>query len=171
MESLDTVTPEIIEDREEAINGERQKERKDKDQSGFTLIEIMVVVMIIGLLAGLVGARIWQYIGPAKQNAAKAQIMNFKTSLDKYYMDNGRYPTTEQGLQALVEKPAGFPEPKNYDPDGYLDSIPLDPWGYEYVYFSPGVQGGKYSLESYGADGVDGGEGEDADIESWNMSN
>lgn len=138
--------------------------------AGFTLIEIMVVVMIIGLLASLVGVKVYQVYGGAQRKAAKAQIRELMTKLDLYYLDNKKYPTTEQGLQALVQAPTTSPQPKNYPPGGYMDEAPLDPWGNDYVYFSPGTQGGPYSLESYGADGLDGGEAENADIESWHMS-
>jgi len=144
--------------------------KEKKRMEGFTLIEIMVVVMIIGMLAALVGVRVYQSFGTAQRKAAAGQIRNFMTALDTYYLDNRKYPTTEQGLQALVQKPTSAPVPKNYPREGYLDQIPLDPWQNEYVYFSPGVQGGRYSIESYGADGIDGGEGENADIESWNLS-
>ena len=105
----------------------------------------------------------------AQHKVTAGQVRNLMTAMDSYFLDNGRYPTTEQGLQALVQKPSSSPVPKNYPANGYLDTVPADPWGNEYIYFSPGVQGGPYSLESYGADGMDGGEGENADIESWNL--
>ncbi len=136
---------------------------------GFTLIEIMVVVMIIGMLAALVGVKVYERFGTAQRQVAIGQIRNLMTALDSYYLDNRKYPTTEQGLQALVEKPSGSPVPKNYPRDGYIDNVPLDPWRNEYVYRSPGTGGGPYSIESYGADGMDGGDGENADIESWNL--
>ena len=137
---------------------------------GFTLIEIMVVVMIIGMLATVVGVKVMGYIPKARRNTAKAQISQFKTALDKYYLDNSHYPTTEQGMQALIEEPSSHPQPKNWDKNGYLESIPPDPWGNEYIYFSPSVTSkGPYSIESYGADGIDGGEDENKDVESWDL--
>ena len=148
----------------------RDLREEKKPMAGFTLIEIMVVVMIIGMLAALVGVRVYQRFGTAQRKVTAGQIANLKTALDSYYLDNGRYPTTAQGLAALVQKPGSAPVPKNYPTDGYIDQVPLDPWGFEYVYFSPGVSGGPYSIESYGADGLDGGEGENADIESWNLA-
>jgi len=148
-----------------------KKKRKRKSQSGFTLIEIMVVVVIIGMLMTLVGVRIFSRLEKAKRKVAVAQIRNFMTALESYRLDNGFYPTTEQGLEALVKKPTIPPIPKNYPEGGYLTSkkIPLDPWGNPYVYFSPGLNGEEYTIESYGADGVDGGEGKGADIESWHL--
>jgi len=148
----------------------KRKEKKKKRQSGFTLIEIMVVVMIIGMLAALVGVNVYNRFIKASRGVAVAQIRNFMTALDSYYLDNRMYPTTEQGLQALSQKPTSSPVPKSYPEGGYLNEIPLDPWRNEYVYNRPGVQGGPYSVESYGADGIDGGEGENADIESWRLS-
>ena len=132
----------------------------------FTLIEIMVVVMIIGMLAAIVGVNVMQRFEQAKRKTAAAQIRNFMTALDSYRLDNNKYPTTEQGLEALVNQP---PEAKHFPKGGYLNSIPLDPWDNEYVYFSPGLNGEPYTIESYGADGVDGGEGENADVESWRL--
>jgi len=144
---------------------ERKKER------AFTLIEIMVVVVIIGMLMALVGVRVFQRMERAKRKIAVAQIRNLMTALEQYRLDNGIYPTTEQGLEALVKKPTIPPIPKNYPPGGYLKSkkIPLDPWGNPYMYFSPGLNGEDYTIESYGADGMDGGEGPAADIESWHL--
>ena len=146
-----------------------KREEKKKPMAGFTLIEIMVVVMIIGMLAALVGVRVYDRFSMAQHKVTAGQVRNLMTAMDSYFLDNGRYPTTEQGLQALVQKPSSSPVPKNYPANGYLDTVPADPWGNEYIYCSPGVQGGPYSLESYGADGMDGGEGENADIESWNL--
>lgn len=147
------------------------KEKK-KPMSGFTLIEIMVVVMIIGMLAAMVGVGVMDRLEKAKRKTAAAQIRNFMAALNNYYLDNNRYPTTQQGLQALVEKPSSSPAPVSYSPNGYLDQsqIPKDPWGFDYIYFCPGVNGGTFSIESYGADGVSGGEGNDADIQSWNLA-
>jgi general secretion pathway protein G len=130
---------------------------------GFTLIELLVVLVIIGLLAALVGPTLYQRINPAKESAARAQIENFSTALDGYLVDVGRYPSTQDGLKALRAKPEGAEKWKG----PYLKKeIPLDPWGQAYVYREPGRSGG-YEIVSYGADGREGGEGENADIASW----
>lgn len=141
-----------------------------KDQRGFTLIEIMVVIVILALLAALVGPKIIGRSDDAKLTDAKLQIRNLETSLKLYKLDNSFYPTTEQGLQALLSKPTTGQIPKNYRQEGYLESksLPKDPWGNEFVYLSPGEHG-DYDLCSLGADGVKGGEGKGADICSWNI--
>ena len=132
-------------------------------QRGFTLIELLVVLVIIGLLAALVGPSLYQRISPAKESAARAQIENFATALDGFLVDIGRYPTTQEGLNALRVKPEGSDKWKG----PYLKKeIPLDPWGQAYVYRAPGRSGG-YEIVSYGADGREGGEGDNADIASW----
>lgn len=132
-------------------------------QRGFTLIELMIVIVIIGLLAGLVGPRLFGYLTQAKQKSAKAQIELFGTALDAFRLDVGRYPTTEEGLKALREKPANLEAWKG----PYLPKeIPMDPWGRPYLYKSPGDHG-EYDLFSYGLDGVEGGEGENEDVVSW----
>jgi general secretion pathway protein G len=153
------------------MDNKRKREQKNKrGDEGFTLIEIMVVVMIIGMLATVVGVKVMGYIPTAKRNTAKAQISNFKSALDKYYLDNSHYPTTEQGLMSLVNEPSSHPQPKNWDKNGYLDSIPVDPWGNEYIYFSPSVDSrGAYSIECYGGDGLKGGDDENMDIVSWDL--
>lgn len=139
------------------------KKQNRQDQRGFTLIEIMIVVIIIGLLAGLVGPRLFGKLTQAKQKSAKAQIELFGTALDAFRLDVGRYPTTEEGLKALREKPSGLDAWKG----PYLPKeIPLDPWGKPYLYKSPGEHG-EYDLFSYGLDGVEGGEGENEDVVSW----
>ena len=135
-------------------------------REAFTLIEMMVVVMIIGMLAALVGVNVMERFERAKRKAAAAQIYNFMTALDSFRLDNNRYPNTEQGLEALV---SGTQDAKHFPKEGYLRTIPLDPWDNEYVYFSPGLNGEPYSVESYGVDGIDGGEEENADIESWRL--
>jgi general secretion pathway protein G len=132
-------------------------------QRGFTLIELLVVLVIIGLLAALVGPSLYQRISPAKESAARAQIENFATALDGFLVDIGRYPSTQEGLNALRNKPEGTDKWKG----PYLKKeIPADPWGQPYVYRAPGRSGG-YEIVSYGADGREGGEGENADIASW----
>jgi len=141
-----------------------------RNQRGFTLIEIMVVIVILALLAALVGPRLLGRSDDAKVTDAKVQIRNLETALKLYKLDNGVYPSTEQGLAALVTKPTTGMIPKNYKPEGYLESrqVPADPWGNPFVYLSPGEHG-DYDLCSYGADGVKGGDGKGADICSWNI--
>jgi general secretion pathway protein G len=145
------------------IEGGMMKERSRRRKQGFTLVEILVVVIIIGLLAALVGPRLFGKVSTAKLKSAKAQIELFGTSLDALRLDVGRYPTTEEGLKALREKPSGM--------DGWkgpyvAKEIPLDPWGRPYIYKSPGEHG-DYDLISYGLDGTEGGEGENQDVVSW----
>ena len=130
---------------------------------GFTLLELLVVLVIIGLLAGYVGPRYFGQIGKSEAKAAKAQIVAFEQALDQYRLDTGRYPPTEAGLAVLVNKPAN--DPKWGGP--YLKkAVPTDPWGRPYVYKSPGEHG-EYDLLSFGKDGRPGGGGDDADITSW----
>jgi general secretion pathway protein G len=137
---------------------------------GFTLIEIMVVIVILSLLAVLVAPKIIGRTDDAKVADAKVQIRNLESALKLYKLDSGIFPSTEQGLQALVTKPATGVIPKNYREGGYLESktIPKDPWGNDYAYISPGEHG-DYDLYTLGADNARGGEGKDADIESWNL--
>ena len=139
--------------------------------TGFTIIELMVVVIIIGLLAGLVLTQVAGRSEQAKVTAAKAQIAQFVTSLELFRMDNGFYPSTEQGLEALVEKPAAGRSAERWNPEGYLtqEEIPLDPWGHPYIYVSPGEHG-PFDVVSLGADGAEGGDGYDADVGSWQLS-
>ena len=136
---------------------------------GFTLIELMIVIVILTLLATLVVPRIMDRLEQAERTTAVIQIKNFEGGLKFFKMDNRFYPSTEQGLEALVEKPTTGKIPKNWKEGGYLEAkkIPLDPWGNPYVYISPGVHNKEYDIVSYGADGVEGGEGNDADIQSW----
>lgn len=131
--------------------------------SGFTLMELLIVLVIIGLLAALVGPTVYQRIKPAKQSAARAQIENFMTALDNFYIDVNRYPTGQEGLKVLRTKPDSTDRWKG----PYLKKeIPEDPWGSPYVYRSPGRNGG-YEIISYGADGREGGDGDNQDINSW----
>ena len=136
--------------------------------SGFTLIELMVVIVILGILAGLIVPRIMNRPGEAKQAKARIQIESIETALKLYKLDNGSYPTTEQGLQALVQ-PSGA-NAKKFKKGGYLEKgkVPKDPWQNDYVYLSPGIHG-DYDIISYGADGVPEGEGENKDIKSWEI--
>ena len=141
-----------------------------KDSHGFTLIEIMVVIIILGILAVYIGPKIMGRPGQAKQVKAQVDISALETALKLYKLDNGGYPATEQGLIALVEKPETGNVPKKWKEGGYLEKgkVPKDPWGNDFVYLSPGVHG-DYDIISYGADGVPGGEGEDKDINSWEI--
>ncbi len=142
-----------------------------RKNDGFTLIELMVVVIILGILAGLVIPRIVGKPEEARRVKARIQIQNFKKALQLFYLDNGFYPTTEQGLKALIEKPATGRVPRKYRDGGYLEGhkIPQDPWGNPYVYISPGTHDKSFDIFSLGSDGEEGGEGNDADIESWNL--
>ncbi|MCL5022315.1 MAG: type II secretion system major pseudopilin GspG [Nitrospirae bacterium] len=139
-------------------------------QKGFTLLEIIVVVFILSLLAAIVAPKIIGRTDDARMAEAKVQIRHLETALKLYKMDNGFYPDTQQGLDALTEKPTSGREPQNYREGGYLEQkkIPLDPWNNPYIYVSPGLNG-DYDLLSYGADGKEGGEGKDGDIKSWDM--
>jgi general secretion pathway protein G len=139
-----------------------------KNRAGFTLIEIMVVIVILAMLAALVGPKLMGRTDDAKLTDAKVQIRNIETALKLYKLDNGSYPSTEQGLSALVAKPTVGVVPKSYKDGGYLESkkIPKDPWGNDYLYVSPGEHG-DYDLFSFGADGARGGDGKNSDITSW----
>lgn len=138
--------------------------------AGFTLIELMVVIVILGILAGLIVPRIMGRPEEAKQLKAKLQIESLETSLQLYKLDNGVYPGTEQGLQALIEPPTTGNVPQKWREGGYVEKgrLPKDPWGNEFVYLSPGAHG-DFDLISYGADGVPGGEGRDKDINNWEI--
>ena len=135
-------------------------------QSGFTLLEIMVVVVILGVLAALVVPKIISRPDEARIIAAKQDISSLMQALKLYRLDNHRYPTTEQGLQALVTKPATAPIPAGWKAGGYLERLPRDPWGNPYQYLHPGLHG-EIDIVSFGADGAAGGEANDADIVSW----
>ncbi len=135
---------------------------------GFTLLEVMVVVVILGILAALVVPNIIGRPDEARVVAAKQDIASIMQALKLYRLDNHRYPTTEQGLQALVAKPTTAPVPENWKTGGYLERLPKDPWGRPYQYLNPGVHG-EIDLFSHGADGAPGGEDRDADIGSWNL--
>ena len=139
---------------------------KPHRQAGFTLIELMIVLFILGLLAALVAPRLMGRVGKAKQKTAQAQIQMLATALDLYHLDVGRYPTDEEGLKSLSAKP----ESQSAWSGPYLDkAVPKDPWGRDYVYKCPGEHG-PYDLYSMGADGQPGGEGENADITNWESS-
>jgi general secretion pathway protein G len=135
---------------------------------GFTLIEVMVVLVILGILATLVVPRIMSRPDEARIIAAKQDINSIGQALKLYRLDNHTYPTTDQGLQALVTKPAAPPVPPNWKTGGYLDRLPKDPWGNEFKYLNPGVKNiNDVDIFSLGADGAPGGEGNDADVGSW----
>ncbi|MDP2785167.1 MAG: type II secretion system major pseudopilin GspG [Sulfurimicrobium sp.] len=133
---------------------------------GFTLIEIMVVIVILGILAALVVPKVMSRPDEARVVAAKQDISSLVQALKLYRLDNRTYPTTDQSLQALAQKPASAPLPPNWKAGGYLDRLPKDPWGNDYKYLRPGAHG-EIDVFSLGADGAPGGEGNDADIGSW----
>jgi general secretion pathway protein G len=139
------------------------------DNRGFTLIEIMVVVVILGILAAIVVPRLLSRPDEAKVTKAKVDMKGIEEALGLFKLDTGFYPSTDQGLKALVEKPTTGLIPTKYSVDGYLKRVPADPWGNDYVYLSPGLHNHNFDLISYGADGQAGGEGFDADINSWEL--
>jgi len=141
-----------------------------ENKKGFTLLEIIVVVFILSLLAAIVAPKIIGRTDDARIADAKVQIKNLETALKLFKLDNGFYPSTEQGLAALLEKPTTGQIPPKYRDGGYLEQkrVPPDPWGNSYLYISPGLNG-DFDIISYGGDGKEGGEGKDADIESWNI--
>jgi len=131
---------------------------------GFTLIELMVVLVIIGVLAALIVPNVLERADDARTTAARTDVTNLMQALKLYRLDNQRYPTSEQGLQALIAKPTTAPAPVNWRP--YLEKLPNDPWGHAYQYLNPGIKG-EVDVMSFGADGQSGGEGKNADIGSW----
>lgn len=135
---------------------------------GFTLIEIMVVVVIMGILAALVVPKLMGRADDARITAARQDIATLMQALKLYRLDNQRFPTTEQGLQALVARPTSGPAANGWKAGGYVDKLPKDPWGGQYQYLSPGIKG-EVDVFSYGADGQPGGAGNDADIGSWDL--
>ena len=139
-----------------------------KPARGFTLIEVMVVIVILGVLAALIVPKVMGRPDEARIIAAKQDIASIAQALKLYRLDNMRYPTTEQSLQALVQKPTLPPEAPNWKGNGYLERLPKDPWGHPYQYLQPGLHG-EIDIISLGADGAPGGEGSDADIGSWEL--
>ncbi|KJG13292.1 MULTISPECIES: type II secretion system major pseudopilin GspG [Photobacterium] len=139
-------------------------------QRGFTLLEVMVVIVILGVLASLVVPNLLGNKEKADQQKAVTDISSLEQSLEMYKLDNSVFPTTDQGLEALVTKPSSSPEPRNYRDDGYIKRLPKDPWGYEYQYVMPGEHGA-VDIFSLGADGQEGGDGINTDIGNWNMLN
>jgi len=140
------------------------------DNRGFTLIELMVVIIILGILAMYVAPKIMSRPGEARQVKARLDIQNLENALKLYKLDNGIYPTTEQGLQALVEQPETGTVPKKWKSGGYLEKgkVPKDPWGNDFVYLSPGLKS-DFDIISYGLDGVPGGEEENKDVNNWDI--
>jgi general secretion pathway protein G len=139
-------------------------------EQGFTLIEILVVTVILGLLAALVVPKILGRTDDARQTTTKVQIRNTEQALQLFKLDTGMYPSSEQGLDALVRKPTIGAIPRRYREGGYIPKVPMDTWGHPFQYRSPGADGKReYELVSLGADGKPGGEGHDADLESWNL--
>ena len=142
--------------------------RPGRGRAGFTLIEVLVVIAVIAMLAALVAPNVFQHVGTAKDATARSQIELLGAALDAYRLDNGRYPTTEQGLDALQTEPSTQPLPSNWRGPYLRKAVPMDPWGAPFVYLSPGeIYPRNYDLFSLGADGEPGGEGEDADVVSW----
>jgi general secretion pathway protein G len=135
--------------------------------SGFTLIEVLVVVAIIAILGALIGPQILDRVSGARTETARTQIKNIESALQLYKLDNFRYPTTDQGIEALVTKPETSPEPRNWKKGGYLKQLPKDPWGNPFIYY---YDNGEYEIISYGADAEEGGEGDGADISSRDAS-
>jgi len=145
------------------------QQRRLNEQQGFTLIEIMVVVVILGILAAIIVPRFLSRPDEAKVTKAKVDIKGLEETLGLFKLDNGFYPSTEQGLKALVEKPTKGRIPSKFPAGGYLKKVPADPWNNPYVFLSPGLHNQDFDLISYGADGQPGGEDFDADINSWQI--
>ncbi|PLX90363.1 MAG: type II secretion system protein GspG [Desulfuromonas sp.] len=145
------------------------QQRRLNEQRGFTLIEIMVVVVILGILAAIIVPRFLSRPDEAKVTKAKVDIKGLEETLGLFKLDNGFYPSTEQGLKALVDKPDKGRIPGKFPTGGYLKKVPADPWNNPYVYLSPGLHSQDFDLISYGADGQPGGEEFDADINSWQI--
>src|SRR5262245_58994652 len=148
----------------------RRISRSARRQRGFTLIEIMVVVVIIGLLAAVIVPQVLDKMDQARVAKAKQDITSLETALTMYRLDNSKYPTTDQGLPALTTQPTD-PNIRHWRPGGYIKRISKDPWGNDYQYVYPGTHGGEYDLYSLGADNQPGGEGTDADVGNWNAEN
>ena len=140
-----------------------------RNNRGFTLIEIMVVVVILGILAAVIVPRFLSRPDEAKVTKPKVDMKSLEEALGLFKLDNGFYPSTDQGLKALVEKPQTGRIPSQYSAEGYLKKVPLDPWGNPYVYLSPGLHSQNFDLISYGADGQTGGEEFNADLNSWEL--
>ncbi len=143
--------------------------RAPRRPNGFTLIEILVVILVLSVLAAMVAPNVFQHVGSSRESAARSQLELMGSALDAYRLDADSYPSTEQGLQALRRVPGGEPQPRNWRGPYLKKDIPLDPWGNAYVYRSPGADPqNQYELMTYGKDGKEGGTGENGDIRSWN---
>jgi general secretion pathway protein G len=152
--------------------GKQQENRLTRhNEKGFTLIELMVVIVILGILAGMIVPKIMDRPEEARRTKAGIDIGALTQALKMYHLDNGRYPTTDQGLQALIEPPSSGQLAKKWREGGYLDksAVPKDPWENDYIYISPGLHSSAFDIMSYGPDGEPGGEGMDADINSWEL--
>jgi general secretion pathway protein G len=151
------------------VSTENSEKCRWTDSSGFTLLEILIVVSILGVLAGILSVKIMDKPGEARTLKAQMEIHALETALQLYKLHNHQYPTTDQGLQALVEKPECTPIPPNWQDGGYLERriLPRDPWGREYLYLCPGVYNRDFDLWSYGADGEEGGSKESIDVVNW----
>lgn len=143
---------------------------KQVNSRGFSLIEIMVVLVIMGLLASIVAPNVMEALSGSKAQKVQADFANIETALKMYKLDNFVYPSSEQGLEALVSRPTSSPEPKNWRKGGYLPEMPVDPWGNDYLYLSPSDSGKPYEIYTLGADGVRGGEEEGVDINNWDKA-
>lgn len=142
------------------------RKKQTNRQGGFTLIEIMVVLVIIGLLVGLVGPRVFDILVGANTTKVFADFKSIETALTRYRIDNQTLPSSEQGLEALVSKPTIDPIPRKYPPEGYIERVPKDPWGNDYLYLNPG-ENGRFDVYTLGQDGAPGGEGEAMDLGNW----
>ena len=146
---------------------ETEKQALRRRRAGFTLVELMVVIVIIGLLATVVAINVLPAQGKAMVGKARADISTLEQAIETYRLDNLTFPDDRQGLQALVAAPAGLSQPERYREGGYVRRLPKDPWGQDYQYRRPSTHGGQFDVFSWGADGKAGGEGEDADLGNW----
>lgn len=165
-----TGTPEILgsQTKQQNIMELMLKTQTKKKASGFTLIEVMVVIVILGILAAVVVPRVMDRPDTARITKAKQDIRAMESAMELYRLDNFNYPSTDQGLEALVTQPSGSPEAKNWKDGGYMKRVPKDPWGNEYQFLNPGVNG-SIDIFTYGADGEEGGEEMNADVGTWNL--
>ena len=164
--SVQGTKPQVQGSRSKVQRPTRNSELETRNSKGFTLIEIMVVVFILGLLVTMVAPKIMGRTDEAKRTKAAADLRAIQQALNLYKLDNGNYPTTEQGLQALVTKPQTGVIPVKWNPEGYIEKVQTDPWGHSYLYLS---NGDRYMLKSLGADGEEGGEGKYADLDSRDL--
>lgn len=151
------------------LNFYRRRIQARKTNQGFTLIEVMIVVVILAILAAIIVPPLMRRPGEAKEVAAKQDILAIENAMDLYKLDNGFYPSTEQGIRALVVKPTTEPIPQNWETGGYLKNIPVDPWGHPYRYLNPG-QHGEIDIFTYGQDNKPGGTGENKTIGNWTIT-